>query len=83
MALLPRGIAVWRSVEGATTVRWVPEAEVIHSHDRSARYELARTYVLHRRLYELFKLRTIPTLPLLAKAIQSIHEDGSVSTLFV
>jgi rhamnosyltransferase len=50
---------------------YVPAAEVIHSHDRSARYELVRTYVLHRRLYELFGLRTIPTLPLLARAIAS------------
>ena len=50
---------------------YVPEAAVIHSHERSARYEFARTYVLHRRLYELFRLRTIPTLPLLARAIAS------------
>ena len=50
---------------------YVPAAEVIHSHDRSARYEFLRTYVLHRRLYELFGLRTIPTLPLLARAIAS------------
>jgi rhamnosyltransferase len=50
---------------------YVPEAAVIHSHDRSARYEFARTCVLHRRLYELFELRTIPTLPLLARAIVS------------
>ena len=50
---------------------YVPTAEVIHSHDRSARYELVRTYVLHRRLHELFGLRTIPTLPLLARAIAS------------
>jgi hypothetical protein len=27
--------------------------------------------VLHRRLYELFRLRTIPTLPLLARAVAS------------
>jgi rhamnosyltransferase len=50
---------------------YVPAAAVVHSHDRPARYELARTYVLHRRLYELFRLRTIPTLPLLARAIAS------------
>jgi hypothetical protein len=49
----------------------VPAAEVIHSHDRPSRYELVRTYVLHRRLYELFRLRTIPTIPLLARAIVS------------
>lgn len=48
---------------------YVPAAEVIHSHERPARYEFARTYLLHRRLYELFRLRTIPTLPLLARAI--------------
>jgi len=50
---------------------YVPAARVIHSHDRSVRYELARTYALHRRLYELFRLRTIPTLPLLVRAIAS------------
>jgi rhamnosyltransferase len=50
---------------------YVPRALVIHSHDRSARYEFARTRALHRRLFELFELRTIPTLPLLARAIAS------------
>jgi rhamnosyltransferase len=50
---------------------YVPAAEVVHSHDRSARHEFVRTYVLHRRLYQLFRLRTIPTLPLLARAIAS------------
>jgi rhamnosyltransferase len=48
---------------------YTPRAAVIHSHDRPARYELARTYLLHRRLYELFELRTIPTLGGLARAI--------------
>ena len=50
---------------------YVPAAAVVHSHNRSARYELVRTYVLHRRLYELFGLRTIPTMPLLARAVAS------------
>lgn len=50
---------------------YVPAAEVIHSHDRPARYEFVRTYLLHRRLYELFRLRTIPTVPLLVRAIAS------------
>jgi rhamnosyltransferase len=50
---------------------YVPEAAVIHSHDRPASYEFNRTYVLHRRLHELFGLRTIPTLPLLARAVAS------------
>jgi rhamnosyltransferase len=48
---------------------YAPTAVVIHSHDRPARYEFARTYLLHRRLYELFELRTIPTVRGLARAI--------------
>jgi len=50
---------------------YAPQALVIHSHDRSARYEFARTCALHRRLFELFELRTIATLPRLARAIAS------------
>jgi rhamnosyltransferase len=48
---------------------FAPRAVVVHSHDRPARYELARTYLLHRRLFELFELRTIPTITGLARAI--------------
>ena len=50
---------------------YVPAAEVVHSHDRSARYEFARTCILHRRLYELFGLRTIPDVCSLARAVAS------------
>ncbi len=39
-----------------------PAAAVVHSHDRSVWYEYKRTYVCHRRLYELFGLRCVPTL---------------------
>ncbi|HEX7088479.1 MAG TPA: glycosyltransferase [Vicinamibacterales bacterium] len=46
-----------------------PSASVEHSHDRSAWYELARTWVLHQRLHELFGLRAIPTLPALARSL--------------
>jgi len=48
---------------------YAPRAVVIHSHDRPARYEFARTYLLHRRLYELFELRTIPSVVSLARAV--------------
>jgi glycosyltransferase involved in cell wall biosynthesis len=48
---------------------YAPRAAVIHSHDRPARYELARTYALHRRLYDLFQLRTIPSVWLLVRAV--------------
>jgi rhamnosyltransferase len=53
------------------TLAYVPAAAVVHSHDRSIRYELGRTYALHRRLYELFRLRTVPTVPHLLRAIAS------------
>lgn len=36
-----------------------PEAAVIHSHDRTLRYEYKRTYVCHRKLYALFKLHLV------------------------
>ncbi len=52
-------------------LEFVATSVVVHSHDRPARYEFARTYTLHRRLFELLGLRTIPTMPLLARAIAS------------
>jgi rhamnosyltransferase len=73
-----RATPIGEDIEWAKTVllaghrlAYVPHAAVIHSHERSARYEFTRTSVLHRRLYELFGVRTIPTLPLLARAIAS------------
>jgi GT2 family glycosyltransferase len=50
---------------------YLPDAVVVHSHDRSPGYELGRTYVLHRRLFELFGVRTIPTVGALIRAIAS------------
>jgi rhamnosyltransferase len=52
-------------------LEYVPDAIVLHSHDRSAQYEFARTYTLHRRLHELFGLQTIPTMTSLARTIAS------------
>lgn len=52
-------------------IAYAPDAVVAHSHERSAAYEFARTRILHRRLYQLFGLRTIPTAPLLARAVLS------------
>jgi rhamnosyltransferase len=52
-------------------IAYVPDAVVFHSHERSAAYEFERTRVLHRRLYELFGVRTIPTALHLARAIAS------------
>jgi rhamnosyltransferase len=48
---------------------YLPDASVYHSHDRSLCYELQRTISAHRRLHELFELRTVPSLPRLAEAM--------------
>lgn len=48
---------------------YVPEARVLHSHERSAGYELRRTYLAHQRLRALFGLRTVPTPAHLAAAM--------------
>jgi len=50
-------------------IAYAPEAVVEHSHDRGARYELARTWVLHQQLHRLFGLRSVPTLSALARSI--------------
>lgn len=42
-------------------IAYTPRAMVVHSHERSPRYELRRTELVHRRLHELFGVRTIPT----------------------
>jgi len=52
-------------------ISFVPDAVVIHSHDRSARYEFERTRLLHERLFRLFGLRTIPRRSDLARAMVS------------
>lgn len=58
-------------LEAGHTVAYVPDAAVEHSHDRSAWYEFARTVLLHRRLFELFGVRTIPTLSALLTSVLS------------
>jgi len=49
-------------LEAGWSLVYEPRAAVVHSHDRSIWYEYKRTYLCHRRLYELFGLRTVPTL---------------------
>jgi rhamnosyltransferase len=55
-------LAGWR-------LAYAPRAAVVHSHDRSARYELHRTYLLHQRLRRLFGVRAVPTRLRLARAV--------------
>lgn len=47
---------------------FVPEAVVVHSHERGFGYELDRTRQLHGRLAELFGVRTIPTIGALLRS---------------
>ncbi len=56
---------------GGYRLAYVPSAAVIHSHERSPRYEFMRTAVLHHRLYDLFGVRTIPSAPSLVRACAS------------
>jgi len=58
-------------LEAGHALEYVPAAEVVHSHDRSPRYEFARTSLLHHRLFELFGVRTIPRKRDLARAVLS------------
>ena len=48
---------------------YAPGSAVIHSHDRSLRYEFERTRLLHAELRRLFGLETIPSARSLARAI--------------
>ncbi|MGB2717609.1 MAG: glycosyltransferase [Vicinamibacterales bacterium] len=50
---------------------YVPSALVSHSHERTVRYELERTYLVHQRLQSLFGLSTVPDIPSLVRAICS------------
>jgi len=50
-------------------VVYVPDAAVVHSHDRPASYELRRTYLVHQQLRRLFGLATVPTRRHLARSI--------------
>lgn len=48
---------------------YAPQAAVVHSHERPLGYELGRTYLVHRRLGELFGLRSVPTWAGLVRAV--------------
>jgi len=50
-------------------ILYTPDASVVHSHDRSLGYEYRRTVGVHRRLFELFGMRTLPTAAALARAV--------------
>ncbi len=53
----------YRVLVNGGSIVYEPEARVEHSHQRSAEYVYKRTFVDHYRLYELFGVRTVPTIP--------------------
>jgi rhamnosyltransferase len=48
---------------------YVPAAAVVHSHERPARYEFQRSYLVHQQLRRLFGLATIPSAAHLVRAV--------------
>jgi len=62
-------LAWGKAVLGAGfALQYVPEAVVLHSHERSINYEFNRTRLVHHQLGRLFGLRTIPSLPALLRS---------------
>jgi rhamnosyltransferase len=50
-----------RVLEAGWKIGYIPDAHVIHSHDRPISYEYKRTYMCHQTLYRLFGLCTVPS----------------------
>ncbi len=50
-----------KALEAGFKIVYEPEATVIHSHTRPLGYEFKRTRLCHRRLNEIFAIRTVPT----------------------
>ncbi|MBI5468714.1 MAG: glycosyltransferase [Deltaproteobacteria bacterium] len=50
-----------RALLSGWKIAYQPKAAVVHSHNRSVVYEYGRTYMCHRKLYELFNLQTVPS----------------------
>ncbi len=51
-----------RAILGGWKIAYVATAIVIHSHDRSLRYDFQRTYLTHRVLYRMYGVHTVPDL---------------------
>lgn len=58
-----------RALEAGWKIAYQPQAIVIHSHNRSVVYEYKRTYICHRKLYELFKLQCVPSLKFVMRSV--------------
>jgi len=58
-----------KALEAGFKIVYEPAATVIHSHRRPLGYEFKRTRLCHRRLNEIFAIRTVPTRSALARYI--------------
>lgn len=69
---------VWsrRALMAGWKIAYVAESHVVHSHDRSLRYDYRRTYLTHRKLYEEYGLVLVPTFGAAMNGVfASIGED--------
>ncbi|MEX2030830.1 MAG: glycosyltransferase [Anaerolineales bacterium] len=58
-----------RTLRAGWKIVFEPQAVVEHSHQRPVAYEYRRTYICHRRLFELFGLQTVPSLKSVLRSI--------------
>jgi rhamnosyltransferase len=61
-----------RVIKAGYGIVYEPESVVIHSHNRSAYYEMKRAYVAHKLLGQMVGLRVLPTLEALQKGIRGV-----------
>ncbi len=69
---------VWskKVLEAGFKIVYEPGARVVHSHSRSLLSEYRRTRLGHKKLYEIFAIRTIPTMTsLIRNAVSSMRKD--------
>ncbi len=57
------------------SIVYAPQACVVHSHERSLRYEFDRTVLVHEHLKALFGVHTIPTVGALLRSIPTTVVD--------
>ena len=64
------------ALEAGWKIAYWPTAYVIHSHQRSYKYEYGRTYLCHKKLYRQFGIHSIPSRKhVILSTVNSIKED--------
>jgi len=66
-----------RALEAGWKIAYQPAAVVVHSHERFLLGEFRQTYLLHKTLFKLFGLSTVPSLTSLSTSIlRTIFRDS-------